>query len=56
MRYLDVRKLLGGNSLTIPYTLTHNGLSYPIYALIDSRANGYAFIDASLLKNYIYIL
>ena len=51
MRNLDLTKLLGGDSLTTRVTLTSNGLSYKVSALLDTGANGYALIDSGLLKS-----
>jgi len=56
MRYLDLTKLLGGESLTTRVTLTKNGLAYKVSALLDSGANGYYFIDYSLLKSLSFFL
>jgi len=56
MRYLDLTKLLGGESLTTRATLTRNGLSYKLPALLDSGANGYCFIDSSFLKSLSFFL
>ena len=56
MRYLDLRKLLGGQALTTRIALSKNGASYDIPALLDSGANGYCFIDHSLLKSLSYFL
>ncbi|EKD12066.1 polymerase [Drepanopeziza brunnea f. sp. 'multigermtubi' MB_m1] len=39
MRYLDLTKLLGGKTMIIPVTFTKNGLSYKVFALLDSKAN-----------------
>lgn len=56
MRYLDLTKLLGGQSFTTRVTLTKNGLSYKLPALLDSGANGYCFIDRTLLKSLSFFL
>jgi len=37
--------LLGGNSFTFPYTISSNGLGIKTRTLINTRANGYAFIN-----------
>ncbi|KAK6581620.1 hypothetical protein PZA11_006311 [Diplocarpon coronariae] len=51
MRYLDLRNLLGGDSMTKRILLSKNGISYKVSALIDTGANGYALIDSALLKS-----
>jgi len=56
MQHLDLTKLLGGQSFTTRITLTKNGLSYKLPALLDSGANGYCFIDHSLLKSLSFFL
>lgn len=50
MRYLDVTQLLGGNTMTSSCVLSKAGIRYRVSALIETDANGYAFIDQSLLK------
>jgi predicted N-acyltransferase len=37
--------LLGGDSFTFPCTISSNGLGIKTRTLIDTRANGYAFIN-----------
>jgi hypothetical protein len=37
--------LLKGNSFTFPYTISSNRLGINTRTLINTRANGYAFID-----------
>jgi hypothetical protein len=37
--------LLKGNSFTFPYTISSNRLGIKTRTLINTRANGYAFID-----------
>jgi hypothetical protein len=49
IRYLDLRKLLGGDYIITAYTLAKNGHSYTTKALIDSGANGFALIDKTFL-------
>jgi hypothetical protein len=56
MRYLDLTTLMGGEHMTLPCTLTKNGLFFQTKALIDSGANGFAFVDASFLKRLSPIL
>lgn len=51
MGHLDISKLLGGEHLTTFCTLSKNGFCHKIPGLLDSGANGYAFIDDNLLKN-----
>ena len=51
IRYLNLTKLLGGESLITRTTLTRNSLSYNLPTLLDSRANSYYFIDSSFLKS-----
>lgn len=50
MRYLDVTQILGGDTMTSSCVLSKAGIGYRVSALIDTGANGYAFIDQSLLK------
>ncbi|RKF84345.1 hypothetical protein GcM1_109003, partial [Golovinomyces cichoracearum] len=49
MRCLDTTQLLGGESMVLPCALSKLGIGYRVSALIDSGANGYAFISRSLL-------
>ena len=56
MRYLDLRKLLGGQALTTRIALSKNKAFYNILALLNSEANGYYFINHSLLKSLSYFL
>lgn len=51
MRYLDLTQLMGGEHMTSPCMLAKNGLFFRTQALIDSGANGFAFIDASFLNH-----
>ena len=37
--------MLGGNSFTFPYTISSNRLGIKTYTLINTKANGYAFIN-----------
>jgi hypothetical protein len=37
--------LLKGDSFTFPYTISSNKLGIKTYTLINTRANGYAFIN-----------
>jgi hypothetical protein len=38
-------QLVGGPHLTIPCTLSKNGYAVQLYALADSGANGFLFLD-----------
>ncbi|QSZ28608.1 hypothetical protein DSL72_003107 [Monilinia vaccinii-corymbosi] len=49
MRFLDLTKLIGSQAMTLPCILSKNGYSFRSSALLDSGANGYAFIDTTLL-------
>jgi predicted aspartyl protease len=42
---VDLSQLLGGDSFTLPCTISSNGLGIKTRTLIDIGANGYAFID-----------
>jgi predicted aspartyl protease len=42
---VDLSQLLGGDSFTFPCTISSNGLGIKTHTLIDTGANGYAFID-----------
>ena len=50
MAIIDLRKLLGGPSLIVKYTLAYRGLATIIKGLIDTRANGYLFINKRVAK------
>ena len=50
MAIIDLRKLLEGPSLTVKYTLAYGGLATIIKGLIDTRANGYLFINKRVAK------
>lgn len=41
---------MGGPHITIPCTISKQGTAFQVQALIDSGANGYAFIDEALLR------
>jgi len=47
---IDLKKLLGGPSLIVKYTLAYKGLATIIKRLIDTRANGYLFINKRVAK------
>jgi hypothetical protein len=38
---------MGRRHFTIPYTILHNGYRINLYALADTKANGFAFIDTA---------
>ena len=42
---MDLSQLLGGDSLTFPCIVNSNRLGIKTHTLINTRANGYAFID-----------
>jgi len=42
---VDLSQLLKGDSFTFLYTISSNRLRIKTRILIDTRANGYAFID-----------
>ena len=50
MVIIDLRKLLGGPSLIVKYTLAYGGLIIIIKGLIDIRANDYLFINKRVAK------
>ena len=50
MAIIDLRKLLGGPSLIVKYILAYRGLVTTIKGLIDTRANGYLFINKRVVK------
>jgi predicted aspartyl protease len=50
MCQIDLSQLVGGESLTIPYTISKNGLGIKIRTLIDTGANGYIFINSELAQ------
>ena len=56
MRYLNLRKLLEGQALITRIALFKNKAFYEILTLLDSRANGYYFINYFLLKFLSYFL
>jgi hypothetical protein len=47
---VDLTQLLGGDSFTVPCTVSNNGLGIRTTSLIDTGANGYAFIDTEFVK------
>ena len=50
MATIDLRKLLGGPSFIIKYTLAYRGLAIIIKRLIDTKANGYLYINKRVAK------
>ena len=50
MATIDLRKLLEGPSLIVKYTLAYRGLTTIIKGLIDTRVNGYLFINKRVAK------
>jgi hypothetical protein len=44
---IDLSQLMGGRHFTIPCTISHNGYGIDLYALADTGANGFAFIDTA---------
>jgi predicted aspartyl protease len=45
---VDLSKLVGGESFTLPCTISKNGIGIKTRTLIDTGANGFIFIDTSL--------
>ena len=45
---IDLASLIGGSPLIVLYTLAKNGIGINLNILVDTRANGFAFIDATL--------
>jgi hypothetical protein len=43
-------RLIGGDTLTIPYTISINGLGIKSSSLINTRVNSYAFINTKLTQ------
>jgi hypothetical protein len=43
-------RLIGGDALTIPYTISINGLGIKSSSLINTRVNSYAFINTKLAQ------
>jgi hypothetical protein len=44
---VDLSQLLKGNSFTFLYTISSNKLRIKTYTLINTRANGYIFINTN---------
>ena len=51
MSKLDLNTLVGGRHLTMPVRLVRQGIMVKFDALIDSGANGYAFLDSNTLRH-----
>ena len=50
MCQLDLSQLVGGEALTMPCTISNNGLGIKTRILIDTGANGFVFIDQQLAR------
>ena len=50
MYQLDLSQLVGGEALTMPCTISNNGLGIKTRTLIDTGANGFIFIDQQLAR------
>ena len=44
----DLTRLIGGDALIMPYTISVNGLGIKSSSLINTRVNRYAFINTKL--------
>ena len=44
---IDLSQLMGGKHFTIPCTISRNGHGIDLHALVDTGANGFAFIDTA---------
>ena len=53
---MDLSKLIGGESLTLPWMVNNNQLGIKTSALIDTGANGFIFIDTEFAKLVCYHL
>jgi len=42
---------MGGKHFTIPYTISHNRYRIDLYALTNTKANGFAFINTACAIN-----
>ena len=49
MAEVNLTRLIGGNPLSLPYTLSKNGLGIKTSTLINTGANGYVFINLTFL-------
>jgi hypothetical protein len=43
--------LIGGKHFTVPCTILYNGFGIDLYALANTRANGFAFINTAYTIN-----
>jgi hypothetical protein len=50
MSKVNLSRLMGGKSFTIPCTLSRNGCGVNTTALADSRANAFALLDTKCTK------
>ena len=50
MSEVDLSRLMGGKSFTIPCTLSRNGCRVNTTALADSRANAFALLDTKCAR------
>ena len=50
MCQIDLSQLVGGESFTMPCTISKNGLGIKTRTLVDTGANGYIFIDLELAQ------
>jgi hypothetical protein len=46
---IDLSNLMGGSPLIVLCTLAKNGIGINLDILVDTRANGFAFIDVTLV-------
>ena len=46
---IDLSSLIGGSPLIVLYTLAKNGIGIDLDILVDTRANGFAFINTTLV-------
>jgi hypothetical protein len=53
---VDLTKLVGGIALTLPYIISNNRLRIQTQTLINTRANGFIFIDSKLVKKATHFL
>jgi predicted aspartyl protease len=47
---VNLSQLVGGQSFTMPYTISKNGLGIKTRTLVDTGVNGYIFIDSRLAQ------
>jgi hypothetical protein len=53
---VDLTKLVGGIALTLPCTISNNGLGIQTQTLINTRANSFIFINSKLAKKATHFL